>query len=170
MLNFVLNLAVGLALKRSVRERVRLNGIKAVRGYVAAVGKARLGAMAVVGLIAGVALCVAGFVLAVGALIAMIPMSESALRMTALVIGFILLLSGLIAFAIAFSQRRWLTMSRSYELMEAVMEPVPSTLSVPKNLIRAVKREPTVHAPRETIERTHPAQYRSRSRLEPSPV
>ncbi len=152
MLNSVLNFAVGLVFKRAAREHVRLRGLKAVRAYVAAVGKARVGAMALVGLIAAVSLAVAGLVLAVGALIAMIPMSESALRVTTLVIGAALLAIGGVAFAMAFSQRRWLEASRSYELMGAVIEPVPSALSVPKNLARAIKREPTVHVPRETIE------------------
>lgn len=166
MLNSVLNFAVGLALKRTVREQVRLNGIKAVRAYVSAVGKIRVGAMALVGLIAAISLFIAGLVLTVGALVAMIPMSESALRMTTLVIGALLVTAGGVGLVMAFSQRRWLHVSRAYELMEAVVEPVPSALSVPKNLVRALKREPTVHAPRESIE-----PHRSPtvpSRLEPS--
>lgn len=169
MMNSVLNFAVGLALKRTVREQVRLSGIKAVRAYINAVGKVRIGAMAFVGLVAAISLVVAGLVLTVGALIAMIPMSESALRITSLAIGALLLVVGGAAFAMAFNQRRWLEVSRSYELMDAVIEPVPSALSVPKNLVRAIKREPTVHAPRESIEPRHKVPSRN-ARLEPSHV
>lgn len=125
--------------------------------------------MAFIGLIAGVSLFVAGIVLTVGALIAMIPMSEAALRWTTLVIGLVLVLIGGVAFGFAFSQRRWLEVSRSYELMGALIDPVPSALSVAKNLVRAVKREPTVHVPRASIQ---PPVVRREPppRLEPSHV
>jgi hypothetical protein len=117
--------------------------------------------MAVSGLIGLIALFVAGIVLTIGAILWLMPLEAETRIWTALIVGLILMIIGAVVLAMLFSQRRWLELSRSYDLMDAVIEPVPTAASVPKNFIRAFKGQPTAHAPRESIQ-PHPPRMERR--------
>ena len=151
MMTKLLNLAVGFLLRRVVREEVRVQSLKAVRAYVATIANVRLGVMAMAALIGIIAMLVAGVILVVGSLLALFDVSEEALAWIQLAAGLLFTSFGVVTLAILFNQKRWLQLSKSYDLMDAVIEPVPTVASIPKNFVRAFKGEPTVHATRETI-------------------
>ena len=164
--------AISLVAKPILAEHARLNGLKAVRLYIATIGKVRIGAMAAVGGIAALSLLVCGFVLFIGGLLAVLGVSGQALAWTALIIGAILTIAAIAGYFIGFSERRWLEASRSYELMNALVDPVPSPKAVPKNIAAAFKGEPTEHVPRSRIQPHYnpPYQRRHRASLTPQPV
>lgn len=137
--------------KRIFAEEIRLGGLKAVRAYIKAVSFARLGAMGFVGAIAAVSLIMTGFVLLIGGLLAVLGVSGAALAWVALIVGLVLTGAGVAGAILGFSEKRWLELSRSYELMDAVIEPVPTAKAVPKNMVAAFKGEPMEHTLRTAI-------------------
>jgi hypothetical protein len=126
--------------------------------------------MGLVGLISIVALFVTGLVLTIGAIVWILPLSETTRPWITLVAGLLFVIFGAVVLAMLFSQRRWLELSRAKGLMEAVIEPVPSAAAVPKNLVRVFKGEPTEHSPRSSID-PHPELRKGRpAPLRPQPV
>jgi hypothetical protein len=151
-MNKWLRYAISLMVKPILAEEVRLKGLQAVKVYLQTVGAVRIGAMGAVGGIAALALLVCGFVLFLGGLLAVLGVSGEALAWTSLVIGGILTIAAVAGFIWAFKESRWLEYSKSYELMNAVVDPVPNPKAVPQNMVAAVKGEPTVHVPRAEIQ------------------
>lgn len=167
-MNKYIRYAISLIVKPILAEEVRIKGLQAVKGYLHAVSVARTGAMGAVGGIAALALLVCGFVLFVGGLLSIIGVSSKALSWIALGVGAFLTIAAIVGFFFAFNQRRWLEYSKSYDLMDALIDPVPSPQAVPKNMVAAVKGEPTEHIPRTEIQPHYNPPYRRESTFTPS--
>jgi hypothetical protein len=163
-MNKYLRFAISLLVKPILAEEVRLKGLQAVKAYLKTVGIVRLGSMGAVGGIAALALLVCGFVLFVGGLLAVLGVSGAALAWTSLIIGAILTTAAVVGFLWAFKESRWLEYSKSYELMNAVVDPVPNPKAVPQNMVAAVKGEPTIHVPRAEIQPHYDPPYQRKHR------
>jgi hypothetical protein len=164
-MNKYLQYAISLLVKPILAEEIRLKGLQALKVYLKTVGAVRIGAMGAVGGIAALALLVCGFVLFVGGLLAVLGVSGEALAWTSLVIGAILTTAAVVGFLWAFKESRWLEYSKSYELMNAVVDPVPNPKAVPQNIVAAVKGEPTVHVPRTEIQPHYDPPYERKHKL-----
>jgi len=123
-----------------VREEARLQGLRAVRQYISAIAKLRLGLMALFGLIALIALTVGGVLMITVGVISLLPVEPRTQSWSAIVIGAVLLLVGIFVYRYLFLQRRWLEMSRSYELMDVVIHPSESATEVPVRMARALRK------------------------------
>ncbi len=163
-MNKYLQYAISFLVKPILAEEVRLKGLQAVKVYLKTVGVVRVGAMGSVGGIAAVALLVCGFVLFVGGLLAVLGVSGEALAWTSLVIGALLTTAAVVGFIWAFKESRWLEYSKSYDLMNALVDPVPNPTAVPRNIVAAVKGEPTVHVPRAEIQPQYDPPYQRKHR------
>lgn len=147
----ILHMALTFVFKRIMRHELRHRGIRAVRAYVQAIAKVRAGTMAIVGVIACVALSVVGFTLFLGAILWMLPVTAVAMAWIVLLIGLIFTAPGVAVLYYLFSQRRWLEVSRTYELMDVTIGR-RSVAANPRGTSRsrAVSRE----APQEATPRT----------------
>ncbi len=145
MLDKYIKLIAQVMVKRVLAEEVRMGGLKAVRAYIRGIGYLRIGIAGLVGLITCLALFVSGTVLAVSGLLGILGVSFETMSWIAFAVGILLTLAGVIILAIAFQEKRWLELSKSYELMDAVIEPVPSAKAVPQNMVNAFKGEPMEH-------------------------
>lgn len=139
MLNRLLNMAIDAFLTQVLEPRIREGSIKAVKGYITAVKGVRLGLLALFALGLAGAVLVSGIVLTVVGLVGLMPIDVNAMAVSILVIGVLLSLIAGIGIAMVFNQRRWLEMSKSYELMDAVLSPWPGML--PPNPIDVMRGE-----------------------------
>lgn len=137
MVSRIFNLAFGAVVGQFLKHRIRRGSIQAVKAYIQAVSYARLALLGLVGLIAATALMVTGLLLAILGLLELLPISEGAVAVTTLVLGLVLAIGIGAAFLWAFSQRRWLAWSKSYEMMDAVLSPWNGVL--PPNPVDAFK-------------------------------
>lgn len=124
LFNLVFSAIIGHLIKQKIRE----GSIKIVRAYVAVVKNIRLAALGVFALSAAAAVLVSGLVLVIVGLVSFLPMDASRMPWVILSIGAVLALVSGIGLALVFSQKRWLQMSKSYELMEVVLGPWPGML------------------------------------------
>ncbi|MEK7358175.1 MAG: phage holin family protein [Bdellovibrionota bacterium] len=122
-----------------LRPRIKRGSIKAIKGYVTGVKFARFAAMGLFGLGVYSALFVVGFFLLVFGAVGLLPIEAETVAWTALIVGAVLFIASSIGAIIAFSQRRWLTMSKSYEMMDAVLSPWPTMMPPnPKAVVRGL--------------------------------
>lgn len=108
--------------------RIKRGSITAVKGYVTGVKFARLAAMGLFGLGVCTALFVVGLFLAVFGFLGLMPITPEAVAWSALIVGVLLFTVSGIGALVAFRQRRWLEISKSYELMDAVISPWSSAM------------------------------------------
>ncbi len=152
---------------RFFEAKIRRGSLQAVRGYLRAVEFARLGLMGLVALGATAALFVSGVILLVMGLLALAPLEPTTFAVLTSGIGILLMLAAGIAMAIVFSQKRWLEMSKSYELMEVALGPWPG--AVPPNPLKAVRRHHEEEAYEAELERVKRVRDLA-MRPEPSPT
>lgn len=138
-MNRLFNLAFGAVIQHVVKQKVREGSIKAVKAYISAVKGARLALMGLTALGVTASILVSGIVLMIIGLVGLFTLNANSFAITMLVIGAVLTLLVAIGFALMFSQKRWLELSKSYELMDAVLAPWPGVL--PPNPLNVVKGE-----------------------------
>jgi hypothetical protein len=139
MINRLMNMMFGAFIGRFLKDKVQRGSIMAVKGYLQAVRVARLSLMGLFGVGAVSSLLVCGVVLVIVGIVGLLPITATAMSVTILVIGLLLSLSTAIGLIIAFNEKRWLKMSKSYELMDSVLTPWSGVL--PPNPMEVVKRE-----------------------------
>ncbi len=137
MLERFMNTAFGALIGQMVKERIRRGSIQAVKGYIQGVNVARYALMGLFGIGAVSAILVTGLLLVIIGIVGLLPIEATSMAITLLVIGLVLALVSGIGLIIAFNQKRWLEMSKSYELMDAVLAPWPGVL--PPNPMEVVK-------------------------------
>lgn len=123
---------------RFFQAKVRRGSLKAVRGYVKSVEMVRLGLIGLVALGAAAAIFIVGIVLAVTGFMALAPVDPRAMALTALIVGVLLAAIAGVIMVLVFNQKRWLRLSRAYDLMEAALAPWPG--SVPPNPLHIIKK------------------------------
>lgn len=127
---------------RFFETKVRRGSLQAVRGYIKAVEYVRLGLIGLVALGATAALLVSGVILLLMGLLALAPLEPTTLAVLTSGIGIVFILIAGIMMAIVFSQKRWLEMSRSYDLLDIALSPWPNAVPPnPLKVIRSHKRE-----------------------------
>jgi hypothetical protein len=169
--NKYLKYAIALVVKPILAEEIRVKGLQALKGYLQTIAVVRVGAMGAIGGIAALALLVCGFVLFVGGLLSVLGVSGITLSWIALIIGAILTIAAVVGFFWAFSESRWLEYSKSYDLIDALAEPVPNPKAVPQNVVAAFKGEPAQHVQRSEIQpHYNPPYERKHKPLIPNPV
>lgn len=126
--------------------RIRKGSIKAVKGYLASVDVARKIAISAFGIGAVAGVMVTGIILMLIAVVGLLPLDPHAVLIGILVVGALMTIgSALIAYS-GFAQKRWLKMSKSYELMEAALGEWDNSL-IPPNPRDVMKRETRDPAP-----------------------
>lgn len=123
MLNRLLRHGVALLAERILKRKIREGSIKAVKGYLHLVRGARSALLGLFALGLTGSVLVSGVVLAVVGAVGLLPIATATMSVVILVIGLCMALSAAVAVVIVFSQRRWLKVSRSYELMDTVLAP-----------------------------------------------
>ena len=136
-MNRILTLALMNIYSRFFKDKVRRGSIRAVKTYVQTVGAVRLGLLGLFVLATAAALLVSGILLAIFGLMALAPIEPMAFAITILIIGILLAAISAVTLVMVFSQKRWLEVSKSYELMEAALAPWPD--AVPPNPMDVVK-------------------------------
>jgi len=122
---------------RFFQAKVRRGSLQAVRGYIKAVEYVRLGLMGLAALGATAALLVSGVILLLMGLLALVPMEPTTFAVLTSGIGIVFILIAGIMMAIVFSQKRWLEMSRSYDLLDVALSPWPN--AVPPNPLKVIR-------------------------------
>lgn len=139
---------------RFFESRVRRGSLQAVRGYIKAVEYVRFGLMGLVALGATAALFVAGIILLVMGLLSLAPLEATTLAVLTSGIGIVLMLIAGVVMAMVFSQKRWLEMSKSYDLLDVALSPWPNAIPPnPLNVIRSHKREEEYEAEIDRVRR-----------------
>ena len=114
-----------------LEPRIKRTSIKAVKGYIKGVAVARKIALTSYGIGAAAAVLVSGIVLMVVAIIGLLPINPQAALISLLVLGAVMTaVAAFIAYQ-GFAEKKWLEMSKSHEMMEAVLKPWPTAYSVP---------------------------------------
>ena len=114
-----------------LEPRIKRSSIKAVRRYIKAVEIARKIALASYQTSIAAAFLVVGLTLIVVSIIGLLPLDPQTALVCVLVLGTLLTAaSGFVAYQ-GFREQHWLAMSKSHELMEAVLNPWPTAYSVP---------------------------------------
>lgn len=137
MLNRIISYAVEAVLTQVLQQRIRDGSILAVKGYITAIKGLRMAFLGLFGLGVASAVLVVGVALALVGAMALLPIGPTGFAISLLAIGLILSLLAGIGLGLLFSQRRWLEVSRSYELMDAVLQPWPGLL--PPNPVDILK-------------------------------
>lgn len=120
-----------------LRPRIKKGSVQAVKGYVTAVKFGRYAVMGLFGLGAFAAILVVGLFMAIVGAIGLLPVEAETVALTTLIIGLVLFIGAGIGALMLFSQRRWLKMSKSYEMMDAVLSPWPSMMPPnPRDVLR----------------------------------
>lgn len=143
MLNRYLNMAFGAVIGHFLKDKIRRGSIKAVKAYIQIVSFLRLGLLGIFGLGVAAAVLVSGIVLVVVGIIGLLPIEATSAAVSILVIGLLFSIGAGIGLIMLFSQKRWLEMSKSYELMDSVLAPWPGHL--PPNPIAVVKGQAPTH-------------------------
>lgn len=123
MINRFMNMAFGAFIRHFLQQKVRKGSIQAVKYYITAVKFVRFGIMGLFGLGVAASILVSGIVLMIVGIVGLLPIEAQSVAITVLVIGLVLALLSAFAMLILFSQRRWLEMSKSYEMMDAALAP-----------------------------------------------
>jgi hypothetical protein len=139
MVNRLMNMMFGAFIGRFLKDRIRRGSIQAVKGYLHAVRALRMGLMGLFGIGVVSAVLVSGIVLVIVGIIGLLPITTTAMSASILIIGLVLSVATSIGLIMAFNQKRWLKMSKSYELMDAVLTPWSGVL--PPNPAEVIKRE-----------------------------
>ncbi len=119
----IMTLLFRLVMDQYLATQMRSGAIKAVRGYIQAVKTIRQITLGVSGLSLVVSLFTAGVTLLLVGLISFIPMSAKSASWVLTIAGLIVALAGFLVLRAVFKEQRWLELSKSYDLMEAVVEP-----------------------------------------------
>lgn len=127
------------------RDKIRHGSIQTVKFYIKSVRFARLGLVGLIGLGAISALFVAGVVLTIVGIIGVLPLEPATRAIMVLVIGVLLTAIVGIGLALTLSQKRWLELSKSYELMDAALAPWPGPL--PPNPAEVIRRPKAAREP-----------------------
>lgn len=139
-MNRLLNLALSAIVGDLLKAKVREGSIKALKAYLMAIKGLRFGVMGLVALGVTASILVSGLVLMIIGLVGLFTLNSNSFSISVLVIGALMTLATGIGFALLFSQRRWLELSKSYELMDAVLAPWPGSL--PPNPVDVFKGNP----------------------------
>jgi len=121
---------------------IRRRSIQAVRAYVQGVKYARTGVFAIFGLGLLAALMISGVVLMVIGIVELLPLTPIAMALSYLAMGFLMAFISLTIVIHFFREKRWLAVSRSFELIDAVLEPWPGAL--PPNPLEVIKKSVAV--------------------------
>lgn len=147
--------------------RIKKGSIQAVKGYVTAVKFGRYALMGLFGLGAFSAILVVGLFMAIVGAIGLLPVEPETVALTTLIIGLVLFIGAGIGALMMFSQRRWLKMSKSYEMMDAVLSPWPSMIPPnPKDVVKGYGPKGELDMATRRVEREHAAH----AAATPSPV
>ncbi|MES2964683.1 MAG: phage holin family protein [Bdellovibrionota bacterium] len=139
-----------------LRPRIKKGSIQAVKGYVTAVKFGRYAVMGLFGLGAFAALFVVGLFMAIIGAIGLLPVEAETVALTTLIIGLVLFVGAGIGALLLFNQRRWLTMSKSYEMMDAVLSPWPSMMPPnPKDVMNGYGPKGELDFATRRVEREH---------------
>ncbi|HVK62021.1 MAG TPA: phage holin family protein [Bdellovibrionales bacterium] len=128
MKNSLIQVALRSLIAPILEKPVRSGSLKAVKAYVQTVQVARMALMGLFGVGAFMAILVAGIFFLIFGGVGMLPIEPRTMAMIMLITGAVLAVVGGIALAMILSQRRWLEMSRSYDLMEAALAPWPNSV------------------------------------------
>lgn len=124
-MNRIFGFAFGALVRQVLRERIRRGSIQAVKVYITMVKNARMALLGLLALGATASILVTGIVLAIVGILGLLPLEARTISWTLLVVGALLAIVSGVGLGMIFSQRRWLELSRSYELMETALAPWP---------------------------------------------
>lgn len=137
MVNRIMNMALGAVIGQLLKQRIRNGSIQAVKGYIQLVKAVRTVAIALVAIGAAAAVIVAGVLLTVVGLVGLLPVDPNTVAIIILCIGLVMTLVAGIGVYGFFNEKRWLEMSKAYELMDAALAPWDGIL--PPNPMDVVK-------------------------------
>lgn len=126
--------------------RIRKGSINAVKGYLTSVDVARKIAISAFGIGAVAGVMVTGVVLMLIAIVGLLPLDPHAVLIGILVAGALMTTASAVIAYRGFNEKRWLKMSKSYELMEAALGEWDNSL-VPPNPRDVMKGETRTPAP-----------------------
>lgn len=130
--------------------RIRRGSIKAVKGYLASVEVARKIAITAFGIGAVAGIMVTGVILMLIAIVGLLPLDPQAVLIGVLVVGTLMTAGSAFVAYRGFAERRWLKMSKSYELIEAALGEWDNSL-VPPNPRDVMKRGQTAAPTRSPV-------------------
>lgn len=133
----LLNMAFGAVLGHLLKQRIRSGSIQAVKGYIQLIKAARtlVIGLVVAGGAAGV--LIGGVLLMVVGLVGLLPVDPNTVAIIILCIGGVITALSAFGFYAFFSEKRWLEMSKAYDLMDAALAPWDGVL--PPNPVDVVK-------------------------------
>lgn len=124
-MNRIFGFAFGTLVRQILKERIRRGSIEAVKAYITMVKSVRMAFLGLLALGMTASILVTGLVLAVVGLLGLLPLEARTVSWTLLVLGVLLAVLSGVGLGILFSQRRWLEVSKSYDLMDAALAPWP---------------------------------------------
>ena len=152
MFNRIMSMALSAVLGQVIEQRVRKGSIVAVKNYIQLVRIARMATLGLVGLSVAAAILVAGILLVVVGIVGLLPIEPNTVAIILLSIGGLLTLVAAAGFGFAFSEKRWLEVSKAYELMDVALGPWDGML--PPNPLEVLRQndsaKQSVPAPSET--------------------
>ena len=140
MINQLLTMLFMKYVGRFLEGSIRKNSIRAVKTYVEAVGMVRLSFIFAMQVSIATSILVAGFILMVVGIVDLFPIDPRMAAMAAFGVGAVLVIASALGIYVAFSEKRWLRVSKSYELMEAVTAPWPGM--IPPNPLDIIRAQP----------------------------
>ncbi len=114
-----------------LEPRIKRSSIKAVKTYIKGVAAARKIAVTAYGIGAVAAALVTGVTLMVIAIIGLLPVDPRVALICFLVLGAAMTVGAAFVAYQGLREDEWLKMSRSHEMIEAVLKPWPTAYSVP---------------------------------------
>ena len=123
MFNRILTMALSAVLGQVIEQRVRKGSIVAVKNYIQLVRVARMATLGLVGLSIAASVLVAGILLVVVGIVGLLPIEPNTVAIILLSVGAVLTLIAAIGFGFAFNEKRWLEISKAYELMDVALGP-----------------------------------------------
>ena len=123
MLDRLMNMALGAVIGQLLKQRIRNGSIQAVKGYIQLVKGVRMAAIALVAIGAAAAVIVAGIILTVVGLVGLLPVDPNTVAIIILCIGLVMTVGAGIGVYGFFNEKRWLEMSKAYDLMDAALAP-----------------------------------------------
>jgi hypothetical protein len=140
MINQLINMLFMKYVGRFIEGSIRKNSIKAVKGYVQTVGLVRLSFLFAMQVSIATSILVAGLILMAVGIFDLFPLDPRMAAIASFVGGAILFVGSGIGLYLSFSEKRWLKVSKSYELMEAVTAPWPGMM--PPNPFDIINAQP----------------------------
>ena len=123
MINQLINMLFVKYVGQFIEGSIRKNSIKAVKGYVQTVGLVRLAFIFAMQVSIATSILVAGLILMAVGIFDLFPLDPRMAAIASFVGGAILFVGSGIGLYLSFREKRWLKVSKSYELMEAVTAP-----------------------------------------------